>query len=329
LLLRVLRVLRGDLLFLHSLGVHPDMPPHTATLALVLSFAPAGLPAGDDGIESKVEHHYADSAGVKIHYVSLGKGPPLLLLHGFPDFWYSWRRQMEALSTKYRCLAVDLRGYNLSDKPKGVENYDLSLLAGDAAAVLRDAGCERATVVGHDWGGVIAWTLAARRPELVERLIVLNLPHPRGLLRELAQNPQQQKNSQYARSFQSPDAHKLLRAEALALLVAKEGDDFKKYVEALRRSDFEAMLHYYQRNYPREPYREDALGDFPKVKAPVLLFHGLKDPALLPGALSGTWEWLEKDLTLVTVPEAGHWVHHDAAKLVSRTMELWLERDER
>jgi pimeloyl-ACP methyl ester carboxylesterase len=161
-------------------------------------------------------------------------------------------------------------------------------------------------------------------PEMVDRLIILNLPHPRGLRRELANNPQQQKNSQYARNFQMEGAHLKLTAEALSAWV-KDPEAKKKYVEALQRSDFEAMLNYYKRNYPREPYTEDAV-PLPRVKAPVLMIHGLNDRALLPGALNGTWEWLEKDLTLVTVPEAGHFVQQDAAELVTRTMKAWLGR---
>lgn len=274
------------------------------------------------GIEDRVEHGYADSNGVKIHYATAGKGPLVLMIHGFPDFWYSWRHQMEALADRYQVAAVDQRGYNLSDKPKGVEQYDMSLLAADAAAVIRHLGRDKAIVVGHDWGGMVAWTLAMTRPDLVERLIIVNLPHPNGLRRELAGNAAQQKNSQYARDFQQPDAHKKLTAEGLAQWAPEA--ERPKYVDAYKRSDFEAMLNFYKRNYPREPYSAEG-PPLPKVKAPVLMFHGLKDRALLPGALSGTWEWVDAELTLVTLPNAGHWAHWDEAALVSRTMKDWLE----
>src|SRR5262249_3767538 len=157
-----------------------------------------------------------------------------------------------------------------------------------------------------------------------ERLIVLNLPHPKGLLRELANNPQQQKNGAYARAFQQPDAHKKLSPEALALWV-KEPDARKLYAEAFRRSSVEGLLNYYKANYPSEPYKDDR--DFPKVRCPVLLIHGLDDPYLLPGALSGTWEWVEGELTLVTVPKAGHFVHRDATEAVNRAMLRWLRPD--
>jgi pimeloyl-ACP methyl ester carboxylesterase len=289
--------------------------------ALLLSSTPAS--AASD-LDKRVEHGYADSNGVKIHYASLGKGPLVVMIHGFPDFWYSWRDQMEALSANYQMVAIDQRGYNLSDKPKGVENYDMMLLVGDVAAVIKHLGRDKAVIVGHDWGGIVAWTLAMARPDLVEKLIILNLPHPKGLRRELMNNPLQQKNSQYARNFQKEDAHKMLTAQGLSGWV-KDAEAKKKYIEAFNRSDIEAMLNYYKRNYPREPYTDDN-SPVIKVKAPVLLIHGLRDTALLPGALNNTWEWLEKDLTLVTIPDAGHFVQQDASDMVTRTIRMWLAR---
>ncbi len=294
-------------------------------LSLFLLILPASSATAQD-IESRVEHGYADSGGVKIHYAALGdkKNPLVVMIHGFPDFWYSWRDQMTALSNDYYCVAIDQRGYNLSDKPKGVENYDMRLLVGDVAAVVKHLGREKAIIVGHDWGGIVSWTTAMFMPQMVEKLIILNLPHPRGLNRELANNPQQQKNSQYARNFQQPDAHTKLTAEALAFWV-KDPEAKKKYIEAFKKSDLEAMLNYYKRNYPREPYTEDK-SPIVKVKMPVLMIHGLDDTALLAGALNNTWDYLEQDLTLVTIPKAGHFVQQDASDLVTRSIKMWLKR---
>lgn len=280
--------------------------------------------AAQTDLDARVTHGSADSGGVKIHYASLGQGPLVVMVHGFPDFWYTWRHQMEALADRHQVVAIDLRGYNLSDKPKGVEQYDMKLLVADVVSVIRHLGKTSAIVVGHDWGGIIAWQLAMHVPQVVDKLVILNLPHPRGLRRELARNPDQQKNSQYARNFQQPGAHEKLTAEGLARWVRDEAARVK-YVEAFKRSDFEAMLNYYKRNYPREPYQEDT-DPVIKVKAPVLMFHGLQDTALLHPALNGTWEWVEQDLTLVTIPGAGHFVQQDAADLVSRTMKAWLAR---
>ncbi len=235
----------------------------------------------DSDLDKRVEHGYADSNGVKIHYASLGKGPLIVMIHGFPDFWYTWRDQMEALSKNYQVVAIDQRGCNLSDKPKGVENYDMRLLVGDVAAVVKHLKQDKAIIVGHDWGGIVAWTFAMMLPNMTEKLVILNLPHPRSLNHELTHNPQQQKNSQYARNFQQPDAHTKLTAEQLSGWV-KDPEAKKKYIEAFKRSDFEAMLNYYKRNYPREPYTEDT-SPVIEVKMPVLMIHGLNDQALRLG----------------------------------------------
>ena len=276
--------------------------------------------------DAEVTHHYADNDGAKIHYATAGdSGPLVVMIHGFPDFWYSWNEQIKALQSTHRVAAIDQRGYNRSDKPKGLENYAIPKLVSDVAAVIRDMGEKKAVIVGHDWGGMVAWSFAMSKPEMTDRLAVLNLPHPKGLNRELANNPDQQRNSQYARAFQLPGAHKLLTAERLAGWVKGEAKR-AKYIEAMKRSDFEAMLNYYKRNYPRPPYEEDT-SDPVRLKMPVLLIHGLDDKALLHGALNRTWEWLDGDLTLVTIPGAGHFVHHDKPALVSRTLKMWLLRD--
>jgi pimeloyl-ACP methyl ester carboxylesterase len=273
--------------------------------------------------ENLGEHRYAESDGVKIHYVEKGKGKPVVLLHGFPDYWYTWRNQIPTLSERFRTAALDLRGYNLSDQPEGVEAYQMKYLVEDVAAVIRNLGEERATIVGHDWGGAIAWAFAMRHPEMTERLVVLNLPHPKGLSRELANNPEQQANSQYARDFQKPDAASKITPEGLAFWV-RDKEAKEKYIEAFKRSSLEGKLNYYKANYPKEPYTYDEERTYPPIECPVLMFHGLKDKYLLSDALSGTWNWVNKDLTLVTIPEADHFVQHDAAELVTKRMISWL-----
>ena len=199
------------------------------------------------------------------------------------------------------------------------------------AAVVKHLKAERATIVGHDWGGVVAWQVAMAMPQMVERLIILNLPHPNGLLRELRSNPDQIKNSAYARNFQEKGPADPtvffgmpMTPQTLSGWVT-DAAARKRYVEAFEKSDFEAMLNYYKRNYPRA-FGADLppTPEMPKVKMPVLMFHGLGDQALNADGLSGTWKWLEKDLTLVTVPGAGHFVQQDAAEIVTSTMQWWL-----
>ena len=128
-------------------------------------------PSESKDLWDRVEHHDADSNGVKIHYVALGKGPLIVMIHGFPDFWYTWRKQMEVLSARYRVIAVDQRGYDLSDRPAGVEQYAMPLLVGDIGAVIKAEGRTSAVIVGHDWGGAVAWTLAMTHPEWVQALV--------------------------------------------------------------------------------------------------------------------------------------------------------------
>src|SRR5579872_140452 len=198
---------------------------------------------------------YADSHGVKIHYVTKGSGPLCVLVHGFPDFWYTWRAQMPELAKHFQVVAIDQRGYNLSDKPEGVENYRLDELVADLDAVVDHLKAKKAVIVGHDWGGLVSWTYAMQHPDKTDRLVILNLPHPRGLIRELAHNPQQQKNSQYARNFQKPDAAAHVRPELLTFWITDSAAR-PKYIEAFKRSSMEGMLNYYKANYPREPYTD-------------------------------------------------------------------------
>jgi pimeloyl-ACP methyl ester carboxylesterase len=301
------------------------------TLAAFLPSAP-GASGQPPDVFDRVKHDFAVSeGGVRIHYATLGTGPLVVMIHGFPDFWYTWRHQMAALSQSYQVVAIDQRGYNLSDKPKGVESYAMPLLVADVAAVVRHLGRDTATVVGHDWGGMVAWQFAMTRPEMTERLIVLNLPHPRGLLRELASNPEQMANSEYARTFQrgTPTDPAVffgmpMTPETLAGWVT-DAAARKRYVEAFARSDFDAMLNYYKANYPKGTGASaPAVPEMPNIKAPVLMFHGLDDRALHRHGLNGTWDWVEKDLTLVTVPGVGHFVQQDAAELITSTMKWWL-----
>lgn len=290
----------------------------------VLAFASSAL-ADDLGTPGSPlgTHGFAESGDVKIHYVTKGKGPLLVMIHGFPDYWYTWRKQMPELSKSFQVVAIDQRGYNKSDQPKGVENYTIDKLVGDVKAVIEHFDRKQAVVVGHDWGGMVAWSFAMQQPEMTERLIILNLPHPNGLRRELATNAEQQKNSQYARDFQKPDAASKLSARGLTFWV-KGREAREKYVEAFERSSFDAMLNYYKANYPREPYKADG-PKLPKVKCPVLMFHGLKDTALHASGLNNTWDWVEKDLTIVTLPNAHHFVQQDAAEEVTKRMVRWLK----
>lgn len=295
-------------------------------LVLTLILAPT-LTFGD--VWSEAEHGYAQNGDVKIHYATMGEGPLVVMIHGFPDFWYSWRHQMEGLKANFKVVAIDQRGYNRSDQPEGQSSYNMQHLVGDVAAVIRHFGEEKATVVGHDWGGAVAWQVAFNLPQMVDKLVILNLPHPNGMGREMATNPEQQANSGYARTFieGSPSDPNILfggpmNPQSLASWVTDPAAR-QHYVDAFGRSDFDAMLAYYKENYPGGN-STSAAPPAPQLDIPLLVFHGLQDTALHSDGLNNTWDWNDADTTIVSAPAANHFVQQDAAELVTSTMRWWL-----
>jgi pimeloyl-ACP methyl ester carboxylesterase len=293
--------------------------------------------ASSSGLANMGEDGFVDSGGVKIHYVTKGTGSLIVLIHGIPGFWYDWRNQMPHLAKHFQTVAIDQRGFNLSDQPEGVENYALDKLVGDIDAVIKHFGQQKATLVGHDSGGWISWRYAMAHPDKTARLVIVNLPHPGCIQRELANNPRQHQASDYARQMQQlPPGGRSLVHEGVTYELTPElyasgfKDDQPKYVEALRRTSIEAMINFYKANYPRPPYKEQT---YPPVKCPVLMIHGLEDMWLMPETLNDTWRFVEQDLTLVTVPKAGHWPHVGpvqalgAAALVTKPMVSWLTQE--
>ena len=288
--------------------------------------------ASPDGPLTDVENHYADSNGVTIHFVRKGQGHPVLMIHGFPDYWYSWRHQIEGLSDEFQTIAMDQRGYNLSGQPTGVDNYSMEFLVQDVLSVLDALEIEQATIVGHDWGGAVAWQVAMLAPNRVANLIVLNLPHPDGLARELKTNLVQQQNSGYAEKFingQSTDPDIFFGGPMNATTLAgwvREPTARLKYIEAFKRSNLAGMLNFYKANYPdRGQEVQNATVTSPRVKSPVLIFHGLEDQALHSDGLNNTWDWIDADLSILTIPNAGHFVQHDASEMVTDTMRSWIK----
>lgn len=304
------------------MGRHVNIFRAALAAALLIAGVATAAPAKHAGAD-----RYADNGGVKIHYVVQGKGPLVVLIHGFPDYWATWKPLMKTLNAAgYRTAAMDLRGYNLSDKPQGQAAYAMPNLVGDVAAVIRSEHQPKAIVIGHDWGAAIAWQVAMQRPELVDKLVILSVPHPAGMARELATNKAQQEGSSYARNFQKPGSEKMLTAEGLAGWV-KDPKEKPGYIAAFKRSDFAAMMSYYRANYPRTTGAEAAAASppsYPMIQAPVLVIHGMKDTALNAAGHNGTWEHVAKDTTILMVPGAGHFVQHDAQDLVDRTIRDWL-----
>ncbi len=300
----------------------------TAALILAAVFLFAGTAAANDAdIFDAVEHHYTDNDGVKLHYVTLGKGDPILFVHGFPDLWFSWIHQMDGLKDDYKVAAMDMRAYNKSDAPEGVENYTMDLLMGDFVAVI-DALGGNVTLVAHDWGAVIAWRVAMYHPDKVNKLIICNLTHPTGYATVRANaTPEQKANTDYIRRFQDPDAGKMFNPTMLATISAGANNPhLDKYKEAFERSSVDGMLNYYRAAW--SAFQSDEIAEVPQLAMPVLQFHGLKDTAVDKDGLRDTWNWIDADYTLVSIPQSGHWVQREAAEIVTDTMKWWLKARE-
>ena len=270
-----------------------------------------------------LRHAYAELDGVRLHYVEAGEGPLIVLLHGFPEFWYSWRHQIPALADAgFRVVAPDMRGYNLSSKPSGVAAYATSRLAGDVRDLIRERGETRAGLVGHDWGGAVAWATAARHPEVVQRLAVLNLPHPRRLLRGLL-TARQLRKSWYMFAFQLPalpermvqgGRWKFLRAgfEHDARPGAFTVSDIERYTQAWSQPGaMTAMINYY-----RAAFRHPQLRIAP-IQAPTLVIWGERDRYLGAELADPDPRDVPALERVVRLPAASHWVAQDDPERVN------------
>jgi epoxide hydrolase 4 len=283
-----------------------------------------------------IQHRFADVNGVRLHYATSGSGARLILfLHGFPEFWYAWRSQLAEFGRGFLAAAPDMRGYNLSAKPAEVEKYDIRLLVGDVVALVRHLGFETCCLVGHDWGGAVAWGVAIAAPQVVEKLVIINAPHPGTFERELRENPAQQQASQYMLVFRSPEAEGMLAANGYALLqesVLGEGLRQGIFSEADRQAYLEAWsqpgaltggLNYYRAAEVGPPGGGGSesfihRAEFPslEVTMPTLVIWGEKDPYLLTGNLDGLERYV-RTLRTERVPDATHWVVHEKPKLVN------------
>jgi pimeloyl-ACP methyl ester carboxylesterase len=273
-------------------------------------------------------------AGVSLHAVAAGSGPLVVLLHGFPDFWYGWRHQLPALAAAgYRAVALDLRGYNLSDRPPRVEDYRLDLVADDVASVIAALGGRAHMVVGHDWGGAVAWHLATRHPGVFTRLAILNSPHPARFKRLMRERPTQALAASYMVAFQVPWlAERALGAFDHALLRrvwraahARRGaftrDDEAAYIAAMSRPGaLTAALSYY-----RAVARHGATvpAERRRLPHPVKLVWGMRDPALSPRNTEGLERWVP-DVRVLRIPDAGHWVMVDAPEATNAELLSFL-----
>lgn len=299
---------------------HPQPEPEQAGLT-------DGLP--------EVEHHYVATNGITLHVVQAGpqEGPVVLLLHGFPEFWYGWRHQIAALAAAgYRVWAPDQRGYNLSEKPRGVHHYSMDLLAADIAGLIRQTGQERVFLAGHDWGAAVAWWVALRYPHLLRRLLILNVPHPEATRRFVLQSTEQRLRSWYMAFFQLPWLPEFLlsrnRAAAIAGAMKRSAwpgsftpADLREYRRAaLCPGALTGMLNWYRAAI--WTYTKGL--DQPRIVVPTRIIWGVHDVALARELASLSLEMCD-DGDLVYLEKATHWLHHDEPERVSQLMLDFLE----
>ena len=291
-------------------------------------------------------HETAHLPDVDLHYVTVdpdpdavdhptGDAPLVVLLHGFPEFWYAWRHQLDALADAgYRVVAPDLRGYNRSAKPRGVDSYAPEKLVGDVRGLIEHLGYAQADIVGHDWGGAIAWETAMRDPDLVRRLVVLNAPHTKAYRQLIKRSPEQLLKSWYVFLFQVPWLpERLVMADDYRVVdemlteTAAPGAfserDVQRYKDAMARSgDLSGPINYY-RAIVRTSVRDEILSLLPDavernghVDVPTLVIWGEQDQALSVKLLDGLDEFVS-DLRIERLPDASHWVQADAPEKVN------------
>jgi pimeloyl-ACP methyl ester carboxylesterase len=310
---------------------------------LLLALCGAALAAQPSHAEAHLKDKYAQVNGVRLHYVSTGKGPLILFLHGFPEFWYEWKNQLVEFGKDHTAVAPDLRGYNLSDKPKALDQYQMSALVEDVRALAQHLASGRKFVlVGHDWGGVVAWAFAVAHPEMLDKLVIINAPHPGLFGKLLATDAAQQKASQYMLMFRGEGAEKTLSGNNYAMLVnivlgpgLKSGvfteEDKAAYVKAWSQPGaLTGGLNYYRANRvgPPAPGAEAGapLDRGPMVvKVPTLVIWGEKDTALLTQNLDGL-DQVVPQLTVRRIADASHWVVHEKAAEVNGYIREFLAR---
>lgn len=298
-------------------------------------------------------HETAFVNGIELHYVTVdpdpdavthptGTAPLVVLLHGFPEHWYAWRHQLDPLAAAgYRVVAPDLRGYNHSEQPDGVDSYRPAELVADIRGLIEHRGASRAALVGHDWGGLLAWECAIREPEMVAQLAVLNAPHPAQYREQLRSSPEQLARSWYVFAAQLPWVpDRLLYAgrdrlvEGLATATvdpeAFTTTDIERYREAIERSGLTGPLNYY-RAMARETIESELRAFVPgrtrrdeQIDVPTLVCWGEQDPALAVTLLEGIERWVP-DNRVVRLPDASHWVQADAPDRVTSELRSFLQ----
>jgi pimeloyl-ACP methyl ester carboxylesterase len=277
------------------------------------------------------QHEYITTNGVKLHYVTQGEGPLMLMLHGFPEFWYSWRHQIPEFAKDFKVVALDLRGYNDSDKPANQSAYVMAEFIKDVEGVIKRLGYDKCVLVGHDWGGAIAWNFAYAHPEMVERLIMLNMPHP-AKFAEGIRNPQQLPRSSYMFFFQIPwlpefliqsSDYQPIETAIKGMAVNKSAfskEDLEAYKDAAaKRGAMTATLNYYRNIFQQRMTSQD----WSVLEVPTLMIWGEKDTALGKELTYGTEAYV-RDFQIKYIPDCSHWVQQEQPQLVNQYIREFL-----
>jgi epoxide hydrolase 4 len=276
----------------------------------------------------ELEYSHIKTNGIQLYVVQAGpkSGIPVMLLHGFPEFWRSWIKQLPVLAQAgCRVIIPDQRGYNLSDKPRGIKNYCIDELTNDILGLIDALNYEKVNLVGHDWGGIVAWSLANKHPERLHRLGILNAPHPLVMNRFLQRDFEQMRRSLYALFFQLPwlperlmvtdhwrGAVRVLRGSGK--IHTFTNGDIEKYKEAWSQPGaMNAMLNWYRAaaRYPHQIPKEM------RIRVPTLILWGVKDVALSHRMARPSLDYCEEG-NLIFFPDATHWVQHEEADEVNR-----------
>ncbi|MCZ2392283.1 MAG: alpha/beta hydrolase [Chitinophagales bacterium] len=280
---------------------------------------------------SNLEHRFAKVNGINIHYVIQGSGDELVvLLHGWPEYWYSWRYQIPELAKKYTVIAPDLRGFNLSDKPHGAKEYQTKYVIKDIYELVLSLGYKKCFIVGHDWGGAVAWHFATKYPEMTQKLAILNCPHPKLMIHHLLSNPRQLKRSWYMISFQVPVIPELLLGLALEKVYEKNvrgwmyhphnmtDDDMKLYIQAYREKDaLTSSINYYRAGL-RYGIADDLKDK--KVKVPTRVIWGKDDKALGVELNDDLSKVVEATHEVIFLDNCSHWTQIDQPQRVNELL---------
>lgn len=273
--------------------------------------------------------NFIQANGLRFHYITQGQGELILMLHGFPEFCYSWRHQIAEFSQDYQVVAPDLRGYNLTDKPEELNAYSIKELVKDVRELILALGFEKCILVGHDWGGAIAWSFAYAYPEMLHKLIVLNIPHPAKFKTGIT-NPEQLMKSWYIFFFQLPWLPETMIAwdnyKLVADLFRSQGcfteTDIEAYVQAIAQPGaLTAMLNYYRHFAQSNLFSPNTYSSV--LTVPTLMIWGENDQALGKELTYGTQE-LVNDFTIKYIPNCSHWVQNEQPQLVNNYIQEFL-----